>query len=138
MKCFAQNVNVFAETSSTKRIDLLLLALNDESNASLPAPIIRLNSCSPASVKGRKKNAQAERSKDKALLAKYAKFDVTLDDSQHNEMCKITAELAIGVNLRQYIRKLVALKEPFRISGEQTNSGLNFTKIKQKMVHIIS
>jgi len=40
---------------------------------------------SPASVKQRKKNVQAERSKDKALLAKYAKFDATLDDSQHNE-----------------------------------------------------
>ena len=48
---------------------------------------------SPASVKGKKRNAQAERSLDKALLAKYAKFDVTLDDSQHNEMCKITTEL---------------------------------------------
>jgi len=45
------------------------------------------------SIKERKKNAQAERSKDKAFLAKYAKFDITLDDSQHNEMCKITTEL---------------------------------------------
>lgn len=48
---------------------------------------------SPASVEERKKNTQAERSKHKALLSKYTKFDVTLDDSQHDEMCKITAEL---------------------------------------------
>ena len=27
------------------------------------------------------------------MLAKYAKFDVTLDNSQHNEICKIVTEL---------------------------------------------
>jgi len=48
---------------------------------------------SPASINERKKNTQAERSKDKASLSKYAKLDVTLDDSQHDEMCKIAAEL---------------------------------------------
>ena len=33
---------------------------------------------SPASVKKRKENAQAERSKDKALLSKCSKLDITL------------------------------------------------------------
>ena len=36
---------------------------------------------------------QTERSKDKALLSKYSKLDITLDDSQHDEMCKIVTEL---------------------------------------------
>ena len=36
---------------------------------------------------------QTERSKDKALLSKYFKLDITLDDSQHDEMCKIVTEL---------------------------------------------
>ena len=48
---------------------------------------------SPASAKKWKENAQAERSKHKALLAKFAKLNITLDDSQHDEMCRITAEL---------------------------------------------
>ena len=48
---------------------------------------------SPASVKKRIENAQVERSKDKALLANFSKLDVTLDDFQHDEMCRITAEL---------------------------------------------
>ena len=36
---------------------------------------------------------QTERSKDKALLSKYSKLDITLDDSQHDGMCKIVTEL---------------------------------------------
>ena len=36
---------------------------------------------------------QTERSKDMALLSKYSKLDITLDDSQHDEMCKIVTEL---------------------------------------------
>ena len=48
---------------------------------------------SPFSTKIRKKNMQTERSKDKALLSKYSKLDITLDDSQHDEMCKIVTEL---------------------------------------------
>ena len=36
---------------------------------------------------------QTERSKDKALLSKYSKLDITLDDSQHDEMRKIVTEL---------------------------------------------
>ena len=48
---------------------------------------------SPASAVKWKKNAQAERVKDKALLAKYSKHDVTLDDSQHEEMCNIVSEI---------------------------------------------
>lgn len=36
---------------------------------------------------------QTERSKDKALLSKYSKLDIILDDSQHDEMCKIVTEL---------------------------------------------
>ena len=39
------------------------------------------------------KKMQTERSKDKALLSKYSKLDITLDDSQHDEMCKIVTEL---------------------------------------------
>jgi len=48
---------------------------------------------SPANTVKWKKNAQAERVKDKALLAKYSKHDVTLDDSQHEEMCNIVSEI---------------------------------------------
>ncbi|XP_065907460.1 uncharacterized protein [Dysidea avara] len=59
-------------------------------SASSNYPIMYL---SPASVKKRKENMQAERSKDKALLAKFSKLDITLDDSQHDEMCRITDEL---------------------------------------------
>lgn len=51
---------------------------------------------SPASLKKRKTNAQAERSKDKALLSKYSKLDITLDDSQHDDMSKIVAELEMN------------------------------------------
>ena len=36
---------------------------------------------------------QTERSKDMALLSKYSRLDITLDDSQHDEMCKIVTEL---------------------------------------------
>ena len=36
---------------------------------------------------------QTERCKDKALLSKYSKYDITLDDSQHDEMCKVVTEL---------------------------------------------
>ena len=36
---------------------------------------------------------QTERSKDMALLSKYSKLDIALDDSQHDEMCKIVTEL---------------------------------------------
>jgi len=46
----------------------------------------------PDSVKERK-DIQAERFKDKALLTKYAKFDIALGDSQYDEMCKIAVEL---------------------------------------------
>jgi len=38
------------------------------------------------SIKKQKENAQAERSKDKALLSKFSKLDITLDDSQHDEI----------------------------------------------------
>jgi len=48
---------------------------------------------SPNSVKLRKKNTQTERSSHKALLARYAKTDITLDDAQHDEMCKIRNEV---------------------------------------------
>ena len=48
---------------------------------------------SPFSIKIWKKNMQTERSKDMALLSKYSKLDITLDDSQHDEMCKIVTEL---------------------------------------------
>ena len=36
---------------------------------------------------------QTERSEDKTLLSEDSKLDITLDDSQHNEMCKIITEL---------------------------------------------
>ena len=48
---------------------------------------------SPASSAKQKKNVQTERTKDKAKLNKYYKHDVTLDDSQHEEMCKVVSEI---------------------------------------------
>ena len=48
---------------------------------------------SPVSTVKRKKNAQTERAKAKVLLAKYSKHDVTLDDSQHEEMCNLVSEI---------------------------------------------
>ena len=48
---------------------------------------------SPISSTKKTKNIQTERSKDKALLSKYSKLDITLDDAQHDEMCKIVTEL---------------------------------------------
>ena len=44
---------------------------------------------SPRGRKIRRKNTQTDHSNLKALQAKYAKTDVTLDDCQHNEICKI-------------------------------------------------
>ena len=56
---------------------------------------------------------QTERSKDKALLSKYSKLNITLDDSQHDEMCKIVTELEdkhIMINWKKFIRKLMVLE----------------------------
>jgi len=70
---------------------------------------------------------------DKVLLAKYAKFDVTLDNSQHNEMCKIATELD-----NSYGDQLEAVyKEASDSEGVLqyiwiANSGLSFTRVKQK------
>ena len=48
---------------------------------------------SPASSAARKRNVQTERTKDKQLLSKYSNLDVTLDDTQHDDMCQISAVL---------------------------------------------
>ena len=82
---------------------------------------------SPASPQKREENAQAERSKDKALLGKFAKLDITLDDSQHDKMCRITAELENNhKNQLEDIYKEAgdschAIKDLWRADKERTN-----------------
>ena len=48
---------------------------------------------SPASVQKRKEKTQQERSKALAFMDKYSKLDVTLDDTQHDEMCQLVGEV---------------------------------------------
>ena len=67
-------------------------ALEDELNVRQPIPITQPSICHQLAPTN-EKEMQTERSKDKALLSKYSKLDITLDDSQHDEMCKIVTEL---------------------------------------------
>ena len=43
---------------------------------------------SPSSQKKRKENTQHERAKDQSRLQKYSHTELTLDDSQHDELSK--------------------------------------------------
>lgn len=48
---------------------------------------------SPTSVQKRKAKTQQERSKALVFMNKYSKLDVTLDDTQHDEMCQLVGEV---------------------------------------------
>ena len=58
-----------------------------------PSSHFPLKYLSPNSQKVRKANTQAECSRDKRTLRKYEPQDLVLDDSQHDEMCKVVSEL---------------------------------------------
>jgi len=55
----------------------------------LPSSHYKKKYLSPASTAVRNKAAQAERSADKAKLAKHEELDVPLDDEQSDELCAI-------------------------------------------------
>ena len=48
---------------------------------------------SPASQKKRKENTQQERAKHLIQLQKYSHTELTLDDDQHDELCKLIATI---------------------------------------------